>query len=294
MMGNIINIAMGLGAQEEEELTVVVDEEERGGSEEEQEEGGDSEEGRDTKVKEGVEGEEEVELLLQCSICLDAVVAKSRERSTATLQCGHEFHLDCIGSAFNSTGTMQCPNCRHIENGHWLYARHPIPSQSVNNDDGVFDEDLDHFAHQQGVFVPLRIWSIPISRLSELSSLFSEIEPMQEAYHDVIGQNINAEPTDPQEPGTGHQGAYVSYMQPLSPVSSSSTHIVDRTVDGQPQYRVHPIDILHHLLAAMPISNSPPNNNNGVAEESEIPMGATRIGGVDIFDEPTEETSNDS
>ncbi len=30
--------------------------------------------------------------------------------------------LDCIGSAFNSKGTMQCPNCRQVEDGEWLYA----------------------------------------------------------------------------------------------------------------------------------------------------------------------------
>lgn len=26
---------------------------------------------------------------------------------------------DCIGSAFNVSGVMQCPNCRNIENGEW-------------------------------------------------------------------------------------------------------------------------------------------------------------------------------
>jgi hypothetical protein len=30
---------------------------------------------------------------MSCSICLEAVVAASGERSTARLQCGHEFHL---------------------------------------------------------------------------------------------------------------------------------------------------------------------------------------------------------
>ncbi|KAL9228193.1 hypothetical protein vseg_003800 [Gypsophila vaccaria] len=56
-----------------------------------------------------------------CSICLD-LVACGGERSRAKLQCGHEFHLDCIGSAFNMKGMMQCPNCRKIEKGQWLYA----------------------------------------------------------------------------------------------------------------------------------------------------------------------------
>lgn len=29
---------------------------------------------------------------------------------------------DCIGSAFNMKGAMQCPNCRKVEKGQWLYA----------------------------------------------------------------------------------------------------------------------------------------------------------------------------
>lgn len=56
-----------------------------------------------------------------CSVCLEGV-NEAGERSIAKLTCGHQFHLDCIGSAFNVKGTMQCPNCRNVENGHWLYA----------------------------------------------------------------------------------------------------------------------------------------------------------------------------
>lgn len=47
---------------------------------------------------EGVGGKEEEKAAaaaaaVSCSICLDAVVAAGGERSTARLQCGHEFHL---------------------------------------------------------------------------------------------------------------------------------------------------------------------------------------------------------
>eukprot|EP00249_Psilotum_nudum_P017452 c26331_g1_i1 orf=403-1578(-) len=58
---------------------------------------------------------------LSCSVCLE-VVTEAGERSTARLKCGHYFHLDCIGSAFNIKGAMQCPNCRQVEHGRWLYA----------------------------------------------------------------------------------------------------------------------------------------------------------------------------
>lgn len=50
---------------------------------------------------------------------------------------------DCIGSTFNSRGSMQCPNCRRIERGNWLYAGGAAAPQHESNDDWVFDEDLD-------------------------------------------------------------------------------------------------------------------------------------------------------
>lgn len=56
-----------------------------------------------------------------CSICLEIVVVHG-DRSIAKLHCGHYFHLDCIGSAFNAKGSMQCPNCRKVEKGRWLFA----------------------------------------------------------------------------------------------------------------------------------------------------------------------------
>ncbi|KAK1591364.1 hypothetical protein Q3G72_006555 [Acer saccharum] len=54
-----------------------------------------------------------------CSICLEGVSATCG-RPVVTLLCSHVFHLDCIGSAFNVTGIMQCPNCRQIQKGEWL------------------------------------------------------------------------------------------------------------------------------------------------------------------------------
>ncbi|TVU20945.1 hypothetical protein EJB05_30551, partial [Eragrostis curvula] len=48
----------------------------------------------------------------------------------------------CIGSAFNAKGVMQCPYCRQIENGYWLYPTGPPTSQGLlTDDDLLFDED---------------------------------------------------------------------------------------------------------------------------------------------------------
>eukprot|EP00736_Rhodelphis_marinus_P000767 Rmarinus@m.8291 len=69
-----------------------------------------------------------------CSVCLETV-KETPKRGVATLACGHRFHLDCIGSAFNAKGSMQCPNCRNIEEGMWMY----------NSGGGDDDDDEDDF-----------------------------------------------------------------------------------------------------------------------------------------------------
>ncbi|KAF3506298.1 hypothetical protein F2Q69_00003020 [Brassica cretica] len=105
-----------------------------------------------------------------CSICLDTV-AKDGDRAWANLQCGHQFHLgnvflsfdfdvfdsielcqyvflcvffflDCIGSAFNAKGVMQCPNCRKVEKGQWLYANGCRSHPEFNVEDWVHEEEI--------------------------------------------------------------------------------------------------------------------------------------------------------
>ena len=46
---------------------------------------------------------------------------------------------DCIGSAFNVKGTMQCPNCRAIEKGQWLYSSGSPACPELSMDDGSVD-----------------------------------------------------------------------------------------------------------------------------------------------------------
>ncbi|KAK4748817.1 hypothetical protein SAY87_015403 [Trapa incisa] len=76
-----------------------------------------------------------------CSICLE-VVSDNGDRSWAKLPCGHQFHLDCIGSAFNVKGSMQCPNCRNIEKGKWLYANGCRAFPEFGMDDWTWDNDV--------------------------------------------------------------------------------------------------------------------------------------------------------
>ncbi|XP_064976122.1 E3 ubiquitin-protein ligase IPI1 isoform X1 [Musa acuminata AAA Group] len=116
---------------------------------------------KDTKEREEV-------VHIACSICLEAVKSGGG-RSTARLQCGHEFHLDCIGSAFNAKGVMQCPNCRKVEEGNWLYANGSHPTPELNMDDYIHDEDLYSLGYMENPFGGH--WC-PFRGLARIPSLF--------------------------------------------------------------------------------------------------------------------------
>jgi hypothetical protein len=65
--------------------------------------------------------------------------------------------LDCIGSAFNSKGTMQCPNCRQVEDGEWLYANgccRYYEEEAIHRN-FVYAQDADQ-SYQPGVW-----WLLP-------------------------------------------------------------------------------------------------------------------------------------
>ncbi|XP_057550767.1 E3 ubiquitin-protein ligase IPI1-like isoform X2 [Amaranthus tricolor] len=150
-----------------------------------------------------------------CSICLE-FVTDNGDRSWAKLQCGHEFHLDCIGSAFNIKGKMQCPNCRKIEKGEWLYATN-CRSFTDYTDDWPPDEELYDFG------VP---WC-PVPAFSRFPS-FEEGDFSSVPYHDFLVQPaVFAEHTAVSS--STHQCPYMAYY---GPVHSSSSNSVGSVSDG--------------------------------------------------------------
>lgn len=120
---------------------------------------------------------------ISCSVCLE-VVSDRGERSIAKLKCGHHFHLDCIGSAFNAKGAMQCPNCRHVEHGQWLYANGCRPYEEFTVEDLPNDDYLYDLHHTE---MPLGFpWCPYQSSFSQLSVSLEDTEPPSGAYPDLI------------------------------------------------------------------------------------------------------------
>ncbi|XP_060191664.1 uncharacterized protein LOC132621417 [Lycium barbarum] len=78
-----------------------------------------------------------------CSICLEDITNNNGRRSIAKLQCGHFFHLDCIGSEFNVRGVMRCPNCREVEDGNWLFSEGKGPYEHYDVEESEEDDELE-------------------------------------------------------------------------------------------------------------------------------------------------------
>ncbi|KAJ7973333.1 RING-H2 finger protein [Quillaja saponaria] len=153
-----------------------------------------------------------------CSICLE-VVSDNGDRSWAKLQCGHQFHLDCIGSAFNIKGAMQCPNCRKIEKGQWLYANDCRSYPEFSMEDWAHDEDLYDLSYSEMSF---GVHWCPFGSLTRLPSSFEEGEFSSAAYHDILGQHaIFAEHTAVSS--ANHSCPYIAYFGPIHPSSSNSS-----------------------------------------------------------------------
>ncbi|KAL1190835.1 E3 ubiquitin-protein ligase IPI1 [Cardamine amara subsp. amara] len=74
-----------------------------------------------------------------CQICFKTLANKDEDRTPVKLRCSHQYHLDCIGSAFNKKNKMQCPTCGQMEKGQWLYAQQDRPVGESNFDDVIFE-----------------------------------------------------------------------------------------------------------------------------------------------------------
>lgn len=161
------------------------------------------------------------ESCISCSICLD-LVTNGGERSSAKLKCGHEFHLDCIGSAFNMKGMMQCPNCREIENGRWLYA-----SGSTNSspEPGMDDVNVDNYPfYFTFAEMPYRVHICPFRGFTQVhpssqSSLgvMSTLAPMVTHQHPGAGSphpHPHPPPPHPHPHPHGWVFQHSSYLHP--------------------------------------------------------------------------------
>ncbi|KAM1321548.1 hypothetical protein ACFX13_014803 [Malus domestica] len=67
-----------------------------------------------------------------------------KEMSVMAMELKEEVDVctrkDCIGSAFNVKGIMECPNCREIENGKWRYYVSCSPDHELD----LSEDEMDY------------------------------------------------------------------------------------------------------------------------------------------------------
>ncbi|KAK2976904.1 hypothetical protein RJ640_024738 [Escallonia rubra] len=192
---------------------------------------------------------------VSCSICLEAV-ADNGDRSRAKLQCGHEFHLDCIGSAFNIKGAMQCPNCRKIEKGQWLYANGCRPYTEFNMDDWAHEEDLYDLSYSEMSF---GVHWCPFN-------------------HDLLGQHaIFAEHTAVSS--ATHPCPYIAYFGPIHPSSSNTNGSVPDVSSFNSHWNIQPTPSEMPTSYAFPTTDV--HYHSWEHHSSAFPTTSSRMGGAD-------------
>ncbi|XP_056845544.1 E3 ubiquitin-protein ligase RFI2-like isoform X2 [Raphanus sativus] len=150
-----------------------------------------------------------------CSICIESVT-KEGDRAWAKLHCGHEFHLDCIGSAFNTKGVMQCPNCRKVEKGQWLYSNGCRSTPEFSAEEWVHEEDIyDIGTYSEMAF---GVHWCPFGSSARLPSFEDGDFSPSSCYF-----------TEPPAaaPTAGHPCPYVTYFGPVHSSSSSTGPVSD-------------------------------------------------------------------
>lgn len=155
-----------------------------------------------------------------CSICLE-VVMTGGGRSTVKLRCGHEFHLDCIGSAFNAKGMMQCPNCRNVEKGNWLNGNGNCILPSFNMDEWTHDDELYDLNFLE---MPYTIRWCPVNRIGRVTSSFENGESFPSvAFQDIEGHSVITELPSISVPA--HPCPHLPVFHQVQPASAPTFHI---------------------------------------------------------------------
>uniref|UniRef100_A0A1D1XED7 RING-H2 finger protein ATL5 n=1 Tax=Anthurium amnicola TaxID=1678845 RepID=A0A1D1XED7_9ARAE len=234
-----------------------------------------------------------------CSICLEGV-EDDGERSTAKLLCGHRFHLDCIGSAFNAKGVMQCPNCRKIEKGDWLYANGCHSFRETSLDGWTYDEDMYDPNYSE---MSYEFHWCPFTRLAHVPSSIEDGESQSISYNGLDGHHSVF--TVPPATWLAHPCPYLPYLHPVRP-SSSSQVSTDSGTDGPTVHhhwsnRYGPIeiqtshafpatDIHYHSQEPHPPAHSHLSSRVSGADQFSVPSATVRSTRHDLDGHPRRAT----
>ncbi|MCO5588746.1 hypothetical protein L7F22_042705 [Adiantum nelumboides] len=99
---------------------------------------------------------------------------------------------DCIGSAFNAKGRMQCPNCRQVEPGQWLYASGCFLHEEFV-DDLAFEEEVEAYGGAANLHFSPAHWCPHQGSFAQFSLTFEELDNFNSGYVDLRqGSRVSA------------------------------------------------------------------------------------------------------
>ncbi|GKV52064.1 hypothetical protein SLEP1_g58668 [Rubroshorea leprosula] len=194
-----------------------------------------------------------------CPICWDEL-STTCGRTLVTLQCSHKFHLDCIGSTFNSFGEMRCPLCRAIENGTWIIPEERADQAASEEDDsdteGFEFEEWDLFPIQEGFMESTRaLFHRALSRPAVLDIGDGTVYHQVSAF-DIINR-LNYEWNQPPLPTFNSVFNHFATTNYTTRVASSSP----RTSSGRSQGVVDIESFLEPVILEPGRSNGPTHCN---------------------------------
>ncbi|XP_058102626.1 E3 ubiquitin-protein ligase IPI1-like isoform X2 [Magnolia sinica] len=99
---------------------------------------------------------------------------------------------------------MQCPNCRKVEKGQWLYAN-GCRSFAEHNVEELVNEDLYDLSYSE---LPLGLPWCPVRGFMQLASWFEEGEPQLNTYPDLLGSTVFGD--HPNAPSGTHVCPYLA------------------------------------------------------------------------------------
>ncbi|MCO5610333.1 hypothetical protein L7F22_064569 [Adiantum nelumboides] len=97
--------------------------------------------------------------------------------------------LDCIGSAFNAKGRMQCPNCRGVEQGRWLYANACCLNEDLV-EDSLLQQETEVY-RTAGVSLNLSPWCPHQGLYEHISLTFEELMNLGHRYADSLRSSLH-------------------------------------------------------------------------------------------------------
>ncbi len=82
-----------------------------------------------------------------CSICLDDILATT---GSATLSCGHHFHIGCLGRWL--VKNESCPYCRHEANDKEKIAEDQEDDEESEYEDDEYEDEEDDYPNYTRVW----------------------------------------------------------------------------------------------------------------------------------------------